>query len=156
MSFAPAPFGYQTQFHYDANGNLAQVDRQSELAGNPQTTVLTYSVFDQLTSITNELGQTTAFGYDGNRNRTVVLDPEQNSTTTIFDERDLPYQTTDAESRVTRLNYQPNGTLAQVIDGNGHATGYAPDDFDRLKTITHADSTTEQFLYDPTGNLTRK
>jgi RHS repeat-associated protein len=78
------------------------------------------------------------------------------ATTTVFDERDLPYQTTDAESRVTRLNYQPNGTLAQVIDGNGHSTGYAPDDFDRLKILTHADSTTEQFLYDPTSNLTRK
>jgi YD repeat-containing protein len=48
------------------------------------------------------------------------------AATTIFDERDLPYQNTDAESRVTRLDCQPNGTLAQVTDGNGHTTGYAP------------------------------
>ena len=155
-SVAPPPFGYVTQMHYDADGNLAQIDRQSELAGNPQTTQLGYTVFDQLQTITNELGETTTFGYDLNHNRNLVRDAELNATTTVFDERNLPYQTTDAESRVTKLNYQPNGTLAQVIDGNGHATGYAPDDFDRLKTITHADATTEQFLYDPSGNLFRK
>jgi len=155
-SVAPPPFGYVTQMHYDADGKLAQIDRQSELAGNPQTTQLGYTVFDQLQTITNELGETTIFGYDLNHNRNLVRDAELNATTTVFDERDLPYQTTDAESRVTKLNYQPNGTLAQMIDGNGHATGYAPDDFDRLKTITHADSTTEQFLYDPAGNLFRK
>jgi len=156
LSFAPAPLGYQTQLHYDANGNLTGIDRQSELAGNPQTTTLAYTIFDQVQSITNELGETTSFGYDLNHNRILVTDPELRATATIFDERNLPYQTTDAESRVVRLNYHPNGTLAEVVDGNGHSTDYAPDDFDRLKTITHEGGTTEQFLYDPAGNLTRK
>jgi RHS repeat-associated protein len=156
MSFAPPPFGYETQLHYDADGNPIQIDRQSELAGNPQTTVLGYTPFDQVSAITDELGETTAFGYDLNHNGVTVRDAEQNTTTTVFDERDLPYQTTDAESHVTRLNYHPNATLAQVIDGNGNATGYASDDFDRLSTITYADSSTEIFHYDANSNLQQK
>jgi YD repeat-containing protein len=59
-SFAPAPFGYQTQLHYDANGNLARIERQSELPGNPQTTTFTYTIFDRVASITNELGEGTS------------------------------------------------------------------------------------------------
>jgi uncharacterized protein RhaS with RHS repeats len=55
MSFAPAPFGFVTQLHYDANGNLTQGDRQSELPGNPQTTTMTYTVFDQLQALASSV-----------------------------------------------------------------------------------------------------
>jgi YD repeat-containing protein len=57
LTVAPSPFLYETEYHYDANANLARIEQQSEIAGNPQTTTFTYNVLDWRLTAKNELNE---------------------------------------------------------------------------------------------------
>jgi YD repeat-containing protein len=148
LKVAPARFLYETEYHYEANGNLARIEEQSDLSGDPQTTTFTYNVLDWRLIAKNELNETTTFGYDANGNVATTTAPDLNTTTRIFDERNLLYQETEANGDQVRLHYHPNGRLLKVIDGNGNPTRYDYDAFDRQNLITHADNSTESRTYD--------
>ena len=150
---APSPLSYVTNYHYDPSGNLLRAERQSGDAEDPQTTTYTYNVRDWLTSVRDELGQTTRYGYDPNGNRHTMTDPLGRVTTWTYDERNLLYETRDALGQTTRLFYNPRGLLVEVVDGKNQSTRYAYDSYDRLRTTTHADASTEQRTYDSAGNL---
>ncbi len=168
-TIAPSPFLYETRYRYDANGNLAQADRQATttLPGPPpalgttnpaddwQSTVYTYTLLDQLASITDDLGHTTAFTYDRNGNRDTLTDAAGHVTASAYDERDLLQTVTDAATPpgVTTNAYDANGNLATLTDANGHPTTYAYDDFDRLTHTTYADASHEDYTYDAASNL---
>jgi len=125
---APPPFQFETRYRYDANGNLAQADRQAVNA-NPgpqpvlgqvsaaddwQSTVYAYTTLDQLASVTDDLTHTTSFTYD------------------------------------------PNGNQASLTDAKNQPTTYTYDDFDRLTQTTYADTSFEQYAYDAASNLTSR
>ncbi len=154
LRIAPAPFLYQTEYHYDPSGNLARIERQSDITGDPQTTTFTYNVLDWQLTAKNELNETTTFGYDPNGNLTTTTAPDLNATTRIFDERNLPYQETAANGDQVRLHYHANGRLLRVVDGNGNPTQYDYDAFDRPNLITHADNSSESRSYDPASRIT--
>jgi YD repeat-containing protein len=154
LRIAPAPFLYETEYHYDPSGNLARIEEQSGISGDPQTTTLTYNVLDWHLTSRNELNEITTFGHDANGNVATTTAPDLNTTTRTFDERNLLYQETEANGDQVRLHYHPNGQLSKVIDGNGNATRYDYDAFDRQNLITHADNSTEGRTYDPASRLT--
>ena len=167
---APAPFLFETDYSYDANGNLIQVDRQATASApgprpplgttSPtddwQSTLYAYTVLDQLASLTDDLGQVTAFTYDTNGNRRTIIDAKSQTTTYDYEERDLVSRVTDANVPVgvTDYLYDENGNLVSIKDAKGSVTAYAYDDFDRLTRTTYADSSFETYAYDAASNLT--
>jgi RHS repeat-associated protein len=154
---SPAPFSYVTNYFYDRNENLSQIDRQTGNTGNPwQSTIYTYTIADQLETITDDLGNVTTFGYDTNGNRISIQDAELNTTGYVYDERNLPWKVTDALSDITEYTYDGNGNLNEIKDANSKATTYAYDDFDRLITTTYPNASTENYSYDKASNLIQK
>ena len=146
---------YTTRNFYDASRNLTRVERQSSNAEDPQTTTTAYDVRNRITSVTNELGQTTRYAYDPNSNLHTATDPAGRTTTWNYDERNRLYETRDALGHTTRLFYNARGLLSEVVDPRNQSTRYAYDPFGRLVTTTYADATTELRGHDATGNLTR-
>ena len=154
---APAPFNYVIEFRYDRNGNLSALRKQTGLPETPwQTTSFTYDALDNLSSLTNHLGQTSLFAYDKNENRALVTDPEDHNSVFIYDERDLLWKKIDAAGRVIEFAYDENGKLAEITDPNGNSTTYEYDDFDRPARATYPDGGTESYTYDKNGNIKSK
>lgn len=169
---APAPLNFLTHYTYDANGNLIHLDRQAKVSApgarpatgtvnaldDWQTTVYTYTALDQLATIKDDLGNATAFTYDGTGNRISVLDAEGRLTRYAHDERDLLFRVTDAAvpEGVTVYDYDANGNLASLKDANGNPTTYLYDGFDRLIRTTYADASFERYGYDPASNMTSR
>jgi len=153
----PSPFSDTTTRRYDANGNLRFIDRDSPIAGDPQTTEFTYDDRDRLKTVKDELENEVEFFYDDYGSRIAVEDAEDHRTEIARDERHFVFTVTDAELRTTTFNYHGNGTLVEVVDGEGQTTAYDFDDYDRLYTITYEDGTAsptmEVFGYDANSNL---
>jgi RHS repeat-associated protein len=156
-----APFSYQTKYSYDKNGNLTKIERQQDPeATSWQVTEYEYNLLDQLTKIKQLLNQdtvlTTQFQYDANGNRTKLIDAQGNSTTYVYDERDLFWKVTDALGNVTEYTYDGNGNLKEIKDANNNITIYQYDNFDRLIKTIYPDSSYEEYTYDANSNLLTK
>src|SRR3989338_5851742 len=132
---SPAPFNYITKYHYDENNNLKKTERQTDASGTLwQSTEYGYTILDQLSTTTDDLGNVTTFGYDPSGNRTSIQDAEGNTTTYTYDERDLLWKVTDALNHITEYAYNENGNLKEIKDAKANPTAYSYDDFDRLIT----------------------
>ena len=154
---APSPFSYVTNFWYDKNENLFQIDRQTSDSNQPwQITGFTYNVLDRLEAITDPLGYITVFDYDENQNRTLMVDAEDNNSAYVYDERDLLWKVIDANGNVTEYAYDENGNLEEIKDAKGNVTTYTYDDFDWLITVTYPDDSNETHTYDKNSNLTTR
>lgn len=152
---APAPLNYKKKIGYDANNNIARV----EVPG--VTTVFEYNVLNRLVlkSTEPETGHkvVTEYQYDGNENLTRVIQPEGNSTTIIYDERDLPYQITKGfetnDASTTTISYDGNRNKVKTIDGKGNVTTFVYDGFDRPVKKIDALGNEVSIAYDPTDNI---
>jgi YD repeat-containing protein len=85
------------------------------------------------------------------------IDPLNNTTTYAYDERDLLWRVTDANSPsagVTQYDYTSNGSLSAVTDAQGNKTAYIYDGFDRLAGTDYADGSDEEYFYDKGSNRT--
>jgi len=154
---APSPFNFQTKYSYDQNRNLTQIHRQTADVMNPwQSTQYSYTILDQLETITDPLGNLTSFAYDANGNRSSIADAENNITTYDYDERDLIWKTIDDLANVTEYSYDLNGNLAVIKDARLNETTYIYDGYDRLQTTTYADSSYVTYSYDDNSNLTSR
>ncbi len=73
--FFPNALGRQTDFAYDAMGDLTSLTRLAG-TGNAVTTTFTYEpTFNRVASITDPLSHTTTFAYDGLGNLSTITDP---------------------------------------------------------------------------------
>ena len=149
------PLGYVTKHTYDANGNIIKTEKQANTAGTLwQTTEFTYDVLNHIKTLKDPLNRITTYNYDNNENLASTVDALNKTTTSLYDERNLLFTVTDANSPagVTRYDYDINGSLAKLTDANANATNYTYDLFDRLTTTTYADTSTEQLTYDKNSN----
>jgi RHS repeat-associated protein len=152
------PLGFVTKYTHDANGNVIKIERQAD---DPvtvwQTTQLTYDILNNLKTVTDPLSRVTTYNYDTNENVASIVDAEENVTAYVYDERDLLFTVTDANSPagVTRYDYDLNGNLAKITDANGNPTTYTYDDFDRLDKTTYTDTKFSEFVYDKNSNLVK-
>ena len=110
---------------------------------------MTYDpVFNQLTSITDELGRKTLFEIDANNGNTL-------SMIQVIGQVDATSGETD--DLVTSYSYTANGLVEQIIDPLGRVTEFAYDVLGRTTSITSAlgtaDEGTVTFGYDEAGNL---
>lgn len=160
-TISPAPFNYQTKYTYDENSNLIKLERQKDIAATQwQVTEYEYDVLDNLTQTKQHLSDTeiliTQFEYDGNQNRTKIIDANLNETTFTYDEENRLYQVTDAENNVTEYAYDDNNNLREIKDAKNNITVYEYDDFDRLVKTIYPDTTYKEYTYDANSNMLTK
>src|SRR3989344_2629718 len=125
------PLGFRTKYTYDKNANLEKVERQANASATQwQAVNLTYTVLNQLRTVTDPLNRLTTLNYDNNQNLISVLDAENHTTDYEYDERNLLFKGRDANTPVrgvTQQDYDINGNLKKIIDAGTHPTDYSYD-----------------------------
>src|SRR5262245_26793384 len=105
-------------------------------------------------------GDRITYGYDGARQRTVLVEPDGGRFTYVWDAAGRIDHLIDTQGYRTSWTYNAAGrTLTQRL-GNRVRASYTYDDADRLLTlanITPGGTTLSSFAYalDPVGNRTR-
>lgn len=149
----PAPFSRVTRFVHTGNGKPARIERQTGDVLRPwQVTEFTYDVLDRLVRRTDDLGQSTEFRYDGNGNTAAVVDANGNTSTMVYDERNLLHRFTDALTNTVTFAYTSNGLPLLRRDARGNASTNVYDALDRVVALVRPDGAPEQFLRDTAGN----
>ena len=102
-------FSYIEDTFYDHNDNVIQ--RRVEDRGNTSNTggfvdtFFTYDILDNVVEMSEEVDintiLVTRYRYDANENQTLTLYPEGNAITSLYDERDLLFQTTSGATSAT-------------------------------------------------------
>jgi YD repeat-containing protein len=155
-----APDGGVTQFAYPSGGTTitypdGSVTKQRHLdgqllsetvaAGTAQeaTTYFTYTLANQLATVTDQLGQVTRYTYDGVGNRASEQDPLGRVTKTQYGAGGQPTRVVDPTGGVTVHAYDGQGNRTSTVDARGAVTSYA------IGTGGRIDSQT-----DPLGNVT--
>ncbi len=168
---------------YDSNGNPTSVtvsDLAAAGADSSRTTGFTYTLDDQLESITEPLGRQTVFQYDQVGNRVRTYDPRQVRTRTYFNDRNLPESTflenyfdtptatfvaptTGTRAiRIKHTTYDVLGRVDEVTDARDRVTRfeYWPDDqIKKIATRTAGSALNTEIVtsyreYDNVGNPT--
>lgn len=162
------PLSVVTDFTYGANGNVIRRDQDNKdqngvpYPPNPRlTSTFTYDTLGNLTSETHEVDPTksvtTSYSYDLNENLIRTTQPLANKERTVFDERDLPYQTTRGEGSVDAATisqtYDGNGNRIRLVDGQGNSWQFGYDGLDRLFLSMTPLGFTSLYEYDENGNL---
>ncbi len=172
---------YEMAYLYDANDNVvetwyehenSQNDAIADTPGFSQPnffeTRFEYDVLDNMTAKIEEVGMVPnlsyssvrmEYEYDPSENRVLVRHPNGDEDTTLYDERDLLFQTIIAsngsEPSTTQLNYDFNDNLQQRINPNpNNIENFVYDGFDRL--IRHeiiGSRTTTLYQYDDNSNI---
>jgi RHS repeat-associated protein len=150
-----SPLNYTTNFSYNKNKKLEQVER--DITDEPnQITSFTHDKLDHLKTVTNPLAYVTTYGYDKNEDPNIVIDAEDNNTVSVYDERGLLIKVTDANDGVTEYGYTPNGDINDINDANGNITRYEYDGFNRLKKVTNAKGDYRRYYYDKLGRVIKE
>ncbi|MHC4500024.1 MAG: hypothetical protein ACYS21_13025, partial [Planctomycetota bacterium] len=168
---------YERDYYFDENDNVVQVDvqnknEQGELQPNTHfTTTFEYDILNRLTRTSEEVNSVhavvTEYEYDDNGNRTLIRFGEatngnqpNNVIRTLYDERNLVFQTTraygDANQSTTQYDYDGNGYLKKVSQGLGsppHISSFEYDGFNRVIEANDPMGNLAEYHYDPTGNL---
>ena len=156
--------GVVTKYTYYPDGQMHALARQLT-AGTFETTQYSYTLEDQLSTVTDPLGNTVTTTYDADdRKQTVttqVSATQNRQRTYTYDALSRLYQVSDttAGSPGTPLethSYSPNSNPLSFTDANGHAMSYAYDGFDRLIQTTYPDGGSEKYTYDPNGDVLQK
>jgi RHS repeat-associated protein len=158
--------GAQTQYFYDARGNLSYIifpegNRIREETKDPQGTLkkyldFTYDAYNNLKKIINPDTTYTEYTYDGRKNPTASKDPKNNSTSYTYDPLSRLKDMTQPLSTITLYGYDTQDNQATVTDPNGNITQYFNDDFGRKNQTGSPDTGTTDYLYDDTGNLLQR
>src|SRR5262249_28369454 len=123
-------FQYREDIFHDANNNV--IRRLIEDRGNTAgiDSVITYSnrydMLDDLletsVQVSTNKSLVTRYQYDGNQNRTRIMQPGGHFVATKYDYRDQPFQVTRGADIVTDLtltttyHYDHNGNLSSTVD----------------------------------------
>ncbi|MFC1587496.1 RHS repeat-associated core domain-containing protein [Planctomycetota bacterium] len=177
-----SPFSYETEFTYDGNNNITQLDiTNKDQDGIAQgdglvTTTFQYDTLNNIIQLDREeedgVYNTWYYEYDPNENLTLVTLPEGNMIRYEYEERDLlakehrAYST--ADEAVTSYFYDYNGNLTSIEDPQDAADNtskesyFCYDPYDRLLQAQDEDSATGaledgnrwEFIYDKNSNRT--
>ena len=151
--------GISTSYSYFPDGTVKSVTRN---AATPEVTQYTYTLTDQVSVVTDPLGNTVTTTYDADdRKQTVTTQVTANQNrqrTYVYDalSRLSQIRDTTAGSPGTPLethSYSPNSNETGFTDANGHQMSYLYDGLDRRIQTTYPDNSTEKFTYDPNGSL---
>jgi RHS repeat-associated protein len=141
----------ESDFDRNSGDKTAIIDNQSVIR---QITTLTEQytydpVFNQLTSITDELGRKTLYTLDSNNGNVL-------RTTRVVGQLDT--NSNENDDVITTYTYTPTGQIDIVTDALSHITDYDYDGRGNLVKVTTAkgtlDQAIEQYEYDLAGNRT--
>jgi RHS repeat-associated protein len=141
-----------TTYSYDAMGNTTST---TQLAGtsNAATTTKAYGApFNQVSSTTDPLGNTTTFAYDGNGNMIGVTDPLGDTTALAYNSAGQPTSITDALGSQTQLTYSL-GNLVGTTDPLGRASTMFVDGAGRIAATTDPLGHTSRIAYNALGKI---
>ena len=160
--------GNNTDFTYDANGNLTQIDQpegvqvsmQYDGTGNitqlkdgaGNSTGMVYNNRNDLTQINFPIGSET-FTYDAVGNLLSSTDANQNAISYKYDALNQLQQITDPLGNSVDFQYDGASNLIQEKDPNGNVRNFDYDGHNRLVSVTTPSGTT-QYTYDALDNLT--
>jgi RHS repeat-associated protein len=163
----------ETDYGYDAVGNLASITRLANTA-QPVTTLYHYEPqFNQLDTITDPLTHQTTLQYRSDGTLSSITDPlthvthytetPQGQIASVTDplqhESQFAYTAglltsiTDANMKTTTLVVDPIGEIRASRDPLGHTTKYDYDILGHRRQIIDARGAATRFTYDPDGNL---
>lgn len=168
---------FVTDRYYDANDNLIRLDLPNTgdlcatTANTNLTTVYDYDILNRRTRMTQEVDAThnavTEYGYDANRNLTLVRFGEATSgrqpaniVQGQHDERDKPFRTIrapgTADQSTDRFDYDANGKVTRVskgVESGAQTTMFAYDGYNRLTTTTDPMGNVRRCQYDANANV---
>ncbi len=105
--------------------------------------------------ITDPLGHTSKYAYDGNGNPETITDGNGHKTTYTYNADNQPTKVKEPNGTITETEYDGEGRVIKQIDGNKHATEYirnavgeVTEAIDPLKRKTKKE-------YDAAGNLAK-
>jgi RHS repeat-associated protein len=151
---ASGSFSAQTQFGYDARGNLSYV-----IPPEGNRIDFSYNLADKLTQITDHLGNYIEYHYDveGNRDSEKIYDPGdvlKKQLDFVYDQYNRLYQVVNPDSTYTQYTYDDRGNRTAIRDPRNKTTTLGYDALNRLTTITQPGTVITQQGFDTQDNLT--
>lgn len=172
------PLGNSTKYTYDSAGDresetdpegdkrtwkynldsqeIAEVSPKGNAEGANSSAYTTWSERDErgrLAKVTDPLGHTTEYKYEGNGNKEAVTDGNGHGTKYIYDEDNEQIGVEEPGKTVTKTGYDAEGKIVSHTDGNKNTTAYRrnsleeiTEEVDPLKRVTRR-------AYDAAGNL---
>ncbi len=167
---AATPFGYRTQFTYDADRNVTGVSVENvDKDGNqdPTTpwinTTVSYDALGRTLSTTRHftpaVAGTSSFTYTTAGQLATATSPEGNQSSFVYDERGLLFTSTQGtgttDAATSTIDYTVNGQVAKVTDPRGNAVNLAYDAFDRNTQVTNEVGNYANITYDKASQPTQ-
>lgn len=136
--------GHATTYTYDQRGNMLSA---TDALGN--TDYYTYeSVFNNITSYIDKMGNLYSFTYDSQGNLTSMNAPMNISNTFTYNEYGQIITFTDANNNTTHYSYDSFGNLLSTTDALSHTTAMAYTTQGLVQSITTPNMGVTQFVYD--------
>ena len=112
------------------------------------------SVFGNVESIADPLGNVTRFEYDAIGNLTARVNPESDRLTFTYDAGGAPTTITDALGRTTTYTYDPAGNVTSIRDPLGNTATFEHDAGSRLMKAVDPNGAVTRWLYDALNRVT--
>lgn len=148
--------GNRIDYTIDLMGNRTE-EKISDASG--QLSRHQQKVYDELSRLLQSIGangQTTAYGYDRNDNRTSVTDPLQQLHQSAYDGLNRLIEQTNPLNGVTSYGYDIHNRLTSVTDPNNSTTTYIYDGLGNLVEQHSLDTGITTFTHDDAGNVLTK
>ncbi len=145
------PTNYRTAFGYDADGNQTSVTDQLG-----RTSATTYDQLGQQTASTDPLNRVTKYAYDRLGQLATVTAPDNSTTRYGYDKWGQRISRTDARGNRTTYTYNRVGQPLTQTDplGRTKTFTYGPDG--RVAAVVNARGQTVSFGYDEGGRVTSR
>lgn len=143
----------QTTFAYDALANLTSITQLASTS-NPVTTTIGYTAqYNEVTTVTDPLGNTTTALYDTSGNLVSLSDPLGHTWAATYNGSGQPLTVTDPLGNETQFSYQ-SGNLVAIADPLGRTTSRFVDAAGRPAAITDPMNLVTKVAYDPLDRIT--
>ena len=134
---------------YDLNGNVL-----SRTDGNGNTTSMTYDALNRKLTVTNALGQISAYTYDANGNTLSETNHLGNSTRMMYDGINRMVEQRDALNNIVKqLHYNDANAQTSSFDALHNETGFLYDRNLRQTGTVDGEGNTSYVAYDSRGNV---
>ncbi|MDD5090156.1 MAG: hypothetical protein PHQ23_04490 [Candidatus Wallbacteria bacterium] len=142
MIHCSMPDGSEFRYSYDLQGHMLSTRK-------PDNGMKKFQYSDDLlTSVTDENGNVTTYGYDAKGNLTSVNNAMGKTSYMAYDERGKMLKRTDFEGRNLYYQYDQNWFVSEIKDSAGNAVSFTRDIFGNILTMTDQQGRKTSFTYD--------
>ncbi len=147
------PSERQTEYSYDAKGNLITTKRLANAKSAEALTTMAYDEAGNLVTTTDPMGHSQRFTHDAMGNVLTRTDGNGKVWSYTYDAKGQRLTSQDPVGNVTREVHDGQGRLVRTIDAAGAETRYEYDSDDHLVKQIDALGGETGFTYDLDGNL---